>query len=105
MRDDHEPALLVNRRHSVGHRHRSRDRLLEKPPEDVCLRRPCGGRFLPCHDGEAGGFAPLLDLTSGCHRVVVGDGDEIQARLHGGVDELRRRHHAVGRERVAVRIG
>src|SRR4029077_10051663 len=91
--------------HGVFNRHRSCNRLLQKPAEDVGLRGPGGGRLLSHHDREPRGFSPLLDLTSSTHRVLVGDRDEIEARLHGRVDQLGRGHHAVGRERVAVGIG
>ncbi|TMB96403.1 MAG: hypothetical protein E6J40_09975 [Chloroflexi bacterium] len=39
------------------------------------------------------------------HRVVVGDRDEVERGPDGAIDQLRRRHHAVGGERVAVGIG
>src|SRR6202165_4495295 len=99
------PPLGVNRLFGVGGRHPSVDRVLQEPTEDGGLRGPRGGRLLPHHDHEPGGFAPLPNLTSGGHSVVVCDGDQVEARFDRGVHELRRRDHAVRCERVAMRIG
>src|SRR5438034_11305146 len=105
MRDDREAALVVDGRHGVVERHPPLDGAVQEPGHHVGPRRPPGGDLL-CRDHlQARGVATLLGFLDRPHRVVVGDGDQVESGLDGGLDQLCRGDHAVGGEGVTVRVG
>ncbi len=104
MRHDREAALRVDRLDGVLDRHPTLDRPLQEPAEDVRLRGRSRGDLLPGDHDHAGLGAARLGLFDGLHRVVVGDGDEVELRAPRRFHQLRGRDHTVRRKRVAVRI-
>src|SRR2546429_5277186 len=68
------------------------------------MRGPVGGNPLPRHDDKACLLAEVLRRLDRGHRVVVGEGNQVEMSLQGRLDELGRTDHAVRGERVAVGI-